>query len=57
MMNINILVCRYVVHERCANRAPANCISTYAKTRKVDTTMLHHWIEGNCPGRYLIRRY
>ncbi|CAF0938118.1 unnamed protein product [Adineta steineri] len=43
--------CRYVVHERCANRAPANCISTYAKTRKVDTTMLHHWIEGNCPGR------
>ena len=40
------------MHERCANRAPANCISTYTKTRKVDTTMLHHWIEGNCPGRY-----
>lgn len=46
------LVCRYVVHERCANRAPPNCISTYAKARKADTTMLHHWIEGNCPGRY-----
>ncbi|CAF1066447.1 unnamed protein product [Rotaria sordida] len=45
------IFCRYVVHERCANRAPANCISTYAKTRKIDTTMLHHWIEGNCPGR------
>ena len=47
-----ILVCRYAVHERCANRAPANCISTYTKTRKIDTFMLHHWIEGNCPGRY-----
>jgi diacylglycerol kinase (ATP) len=49
------LVCRYVIHERCANRAPANCISTYTKTRKVDTTMLHHWIEGNCPGKYGIK--
>ena len=44
-------VCRYVVHERCANRAPPNCISTYAKARKPDAMMLHHWIEGNCAGR------
>lgn len=44
--------CRYVVHERCANRAPPNCISTYAKARKADTIMLHHWIEGNCAGKY-----
>jgi len=43
--------CHYVVHERCANRAPANCISTYAKTRKPDAVMLHHWIEGNCTGK------
>ncbi|CAF1208767.1 unnamed protein product [Rotaria sordida] len=43
--------CRYVVHERCANRAPPNCISTYAKARKSDTIMLHHWIEGNCAGK------
>ncbi|CAF0989369.1 unnamed protein product [Adineta steineri] len=43
--------CRYVVHERCANRAPANCISTYAKARKPDTIMLHHWTEGNCAGK------
>ncbi len=48
--------CRYVVHERCANRAPANCISTYTKTRKMDTTMLHHWIEGNSPGRYFSKK-
>ncbi|CAF0928285.1 unnamed protein product [Didymodactylos carnosus] len=41
--------CRYVVHERCANRAPASCVSTYSKAKKADNTMLHHWIEGNCP--------
>ncbi|CAF4251620.1 unnamed protein product, partial [Didymodactylos carnosus] len=41
--------CRYVVHERCANRAPASCVSTYSKAKKADYTMLHHWIEGNCP--------
>jgi hypothetical protein len=46
-----VLVCRYVVHERCANQAPPNCIATYAKARKPDAMMLHHWIEGNCAGR------
>ena len=48
---LTCVFCRYTAHEKCVQNAPASCITTYSKSRKLSPIMYHYWIQGNVSGK------
>ncbi|XP_039602604.1 diacylglycerol kinase, alpha a [Polypterus senegalus] len=40
--------CKFTIHERCASKAVAQCIATYAKSKKDTNIQNHIWLDGYC---------